>query len=89
MIPKAPELLFTKTKSKPLNYQDTMYAKMADDIKASYEKQLNEISVALNEQLAMAKEETASAKKEAFISKVIAIVSIIISVAMGIVQIFL
>ena len=90
-VPKIepPELLFMKTKSRLPGYEDSVLAKMADDIKSSYEKQLNEISATLNEQLDMAKAETVAAKKEALISKIIAIVSLIVSVAIGVVQIFL
>lgn len=86
---KTPALSFLKTQPARLNYEDTMFAEMADDIKSSYEKQLNEISFALNEQLSMARAEAEAAKKEAFVSKVIAIASLIVSVIIGIVPIFL
>lgn len=92
-IPEHPETthVFPLLQHKPihLNYEDSMFAEMADDIKSSYDQQLQTISIALNEQLAIAKVETAAAKKEAIISKIIAIVSLVVSVAIGIAQIFL
>ena len=90
-IPKIepPELQFLQTRPKVPSYEDTMFFKMAEDMKASYEKQLNEITAALNEQLSLAKAEASSAKKEALLSKLIAVASLLFSIAMGVLQIFL
>lgn len=73
----------------PLDYEDTFFKTMAEDIKNGYSKELETTNRYLREQLELASHQARDAQKEARISKIIAIISMVIAIAGVIIPIFL